>query len=436
MYLLDETPETEPLREQVLNLLTSDVQENLVLALQLIKGGGMHPSFILPLWAKFPNLPANQKRTASSLLKSMYANGKQVTAEENKLKFVVADYDYATFERVYARLQDFYPAHCSLENFALFFFPVMNKVAFFDFFYEKLPAMRVFLLEKMKDESESDYISFGGSRLACLPAEIGAFPALRVINIEYSLIKELPENFYTLSKLRYFHYQNTPLAQDEPAIKALKKRMPALEATRFLDDATNLYYEEEFKKAANKMRKAVSLLDNDALIWQWYGETHRMAELHPQSLEGFEKASALNPNSGYLWGKLAELKCTHKFYDEALQMCETFLQNPSRFEYSHSDEGDVLFVHGLVLFWLKRYDESIVAYQKSKALSNYAGTWYNLACSYSKKGDKTQMLAHLKEAFILDWDEYYRTCLQDEDKDFDDFYEDADFKKLLKDFKR
>jgi len=45
MYLLNETDEAEAMRQNVLQLLSSGIVENCLLALQLIKGGGYAPSF-------------------------------------------------------------------------------------------------------------------------------------------------------------------------------------------------------------------------------------------------------------------------------------------------------------------------------------------------------------------------------------------------------
>lgn len=50
MHLLEETDEAQAMREKVRNLLLSDEESNHSLALQLIRGGGIHPDFIAPLW--------------------------------------------------------------------------------------------------------------------------------------------------------------------------------------------------------------------------------------------------------------------------------------------------------------------------------------------------------------------------------------------------
>jgi hypothetical protein len=49
MYLLEETPEAENLRQKVIDLLLSNEINNIDLALQIIEGGGMHKDFVAPI---------------------------------------------------------------------------------------------------------------------------------------------------------------------------------------------------------------------------------------------------------------------------------------------------------------------------------------------------------------------------------------------------
>jgi hypothetical protein len=49
MHLLENIPEAEILRQNVINLLSSKDDGNIKLALQLIEGGGLHESFKIPL---------------------------------------------------------------------------------------------------------------------------------------------------------------------------------------------------------------------------------------------------------------------------------------------------------------------------------------------------------------------------------------------------
>jgi len=49
MYLLEDSPEAQDMRQNVYNLLISDDEDNTVLAMQLIDGGGVHKDFLAPL---------------------------------------------------------------------------------------------------------------------------------------------------------------------------------------------------------------------------------------------------------------------------------------------------------------------------------------------------------------------------------------------------
>lgn len=51
MYLTEDTPEAQEMRDNVLRLLTSGYEPNIRLAFSLVEGGGLHLSFFFPLWA-------------------------------------------------------------------------------------------------------------------------------------------------------------------------------------------------------------------------------------------------------------------------------------------------------------------------------------------------------------------------------------------------
>jgi Leucine-rich repeat (LRR) protein len=55
-YLLEETPEAQEMRQNVLNLLHTEEENNLHLATQLIEGGGMHPDFEVYFQKKFSHI--------------------------------------------------------------------------------------------------------------------------------------------------------------------------------------------------------------------------------------------------------------------------------------------------------------------------------------------------------------------------------------------
>lgn len=53
MYLLEQTVEASEMRQKVRDLLFSKDEKNYQLAFQLIEGGGLHESFVAPLWGLY-----------------------------------------------------------------------------------------------------------------------------------------------------------------------------------------------------------------------------------------------------------------------------------------------------------------------------------------------------------------------------------------------
>lgn len=84
---------------------------------------------------------------------------------------------------------------------------------------------------------------------------------------------------------------------------------------------------------------------------------------------------------------------------------------------------------GLLLNLLGRYDDAIKAFDKAIELQSDNHTaWYNRACAYSFKENKEDMLADLKRSIELDETNKKRAM---EDKDFEKFWDDTDFKSLV-----
>lgn len=434
MYLLENTSEAEALRENVRQLLASETLENVALALQIIKGGGMHPSFVFYLWAVYYNMPKATKKTIKKYIEQTLPQ-----LSENPNNALVLSSLETYFSQEVIDMQKIatktYPEDCSLERFLLCIFSkIVHKQTYFDEYFGAVPSLRRFMLEQ-KCEWDKTQLYLDGTKLTELPAEVGEILTLKRLSIRSSHINTLPETFFNLNNLAYFDYEDSPLKENKAIQKKLKKTLPLLEATQHFDRGMTRYYDQKYALAVKSMQKATQLCPDNFEFLKWLAEACRMADMKSEALAGFEKANDVRPHDAFIWAKLAELRCNFKQYEKALEMCETYLQNPQIFNDSHhSAESDILFVQGLTFFWLKRYDESIVSYKKAVAIDNYAGGWYNLACSYSKKGMKDEMLKHLTKAFELDWDDYYMFCVEDEDRDFDGYYEDADFRALLEKF--
>jgi len=78
---------------------------------------------------------------------------------------------------------------------------------------------------------------------------------------------------------------------------------------------------------------------------------------------------------------------------------------------------------------LKFVPKSIEYYEKAIGLnSNFALSWYNKAIAYASLKQKDEMIECLGKAIQLD--KNYKTSVT-EDVNFNEYYNDEDFKKLL-----
>lgn len=140
------------------------------------------------------------------------------------------------------------------------------------------------------------------------------------------------------------------------------------------------------------------------------------------ALAACEKAIELGPDNEKAWiGKGAVLDRLNR-YDEALIAHEKALKLKPNFDLA-------LINKTVTLIHIGRYDEAIEAAQKAiEGKTVYASAWYNIACAYSKKADKEKALSNLEKAISMDVS-YKEKAKKDED--FEKFWNDKDFKKLV-----
>lgn len=140
------------------------------------------------------------------------------------------------------------------------------------------------------------------------------------------------------------------------------------------------------------------------------------------SLMAFEKAIENDPTFVEAWGGKGRALANLGRYHEAIKANEKAIELDPNIVYNWSNNAGNLLSLG-------RLDEGREFANKAIEISpDYPGGWYNLACYYSIKGDKENMLSNLRKSFELD-DSYIEKAKKD--KDFEKFWEDNDFRELF-----
>jgi len=133
--------------------------------------------------------------------------------------------------------------------------------------------------------------------------------------------------------------------------------------------------------------KLIKIFPDDPLNFILRGQVLQAKGDYSESSQAFEKATSLDPSRWDVWGmKAGSLAKTGK------------------------------------------YDEAILSINKGIELApDQSVNFYNRACIYSLKGDKTNALIDLQKAISMN-PSFRQSALKDED--FKSLYEDEDFKKL------
>ncbi len=143
----------------------------------------------------------------------------------------------------------------------------------------------------------------------------------------------------------------------------------------------------------------------------------------------FEEAVAAATRSIELNDDFAEAYCNRAAaldplgrYEEAIADCDTAIKLKPDYEMAYYNKG-------VVLGDLKRYEESISSYDRAIELNpNYTYALFNRASMQACLGNREAMLADLARAIELDPGE---RDYADEDKHFDPYRDDPDFRKLV-----
>ncbi len=430
-YLQENTTEALEMQKNLLDLLATHESANVELGLQLIESGGMLPIFVLPLWSNYYMVSVEtQLKIRKNINKILPANISKIIFEGSLRGFYDIKNEKAI--QIFENLCGGDTPLCVWDDVIEWIFPkLIDRMDIYEYFITKENINTTKTIEKMISDG---YISFAYSNLEVLPVELFSFHSLKTINLEYSKISQMSDLFFDLVNLEKFIYDKTPLKKNRKFNKSLKEKKPKLVAESLYNLAKYDYFGGRYKKAAKNIAKCVKTDPESGEFWSWYGEIHRTADLFKEAENGFKKSLEIDPNNSFAYVKLAEVICNLGRYEETVDSCDIFLKK-NQINQSNDLESDAWFSKGLGLFYLKRYEESLVCNDKAIRLTNYAGAWYNKACAYSKMNLKKEMLIHLRKSFDLDYDDYYSLASKDEDKDFDGFYKDEDFKALMKEYK-
>ncbi|TAE47977.1 MAG: hypothetical protein EAY69_05715 [Cytophagales bacterium] len=463
MYLLEDSKEAKEMRENALSLLESDEVANKELALQIIKGGGVHTDFWALLWIsafmREEEIMTEENFKIAKKAFTILDNTIQITTQRaillptkdtgftNRTKqFLISNF-----------LEDKLEKFATIEGFewgklVKYFLPYLKNSlkknkdktikrkyyrSFVDIFWQKSNLDKKTLLAISIENKEHLVLSY--TNIKEIPEEIKYFPELKTIDIDDSLIEKFHDNFYQLPNLSYINYKKTPIGKGGKLLAELSVKMKAV-ASNILFNNTPLYDLNELIKEGNKeykkLEKCLKINPNNINALHKKKDILEYGQKFDEALEIMLKIFEIDAKNSKIYYKCLQSFNKAKKYYEAIEFEKKFSDGIYQTMYN-TDKSNCYFYLALAYYYTQQYEECILINQKSLACSNYAGTHFNIACAYANMPNQKQnMLTSLEQCFIMNGYKYPEKSKIDEDRDFVAYHNDEDFVNLIKKYIR
>jgi tetratricopeptide (TPR) repeat protein len=429
LYVLDQTPQGEILRQKLKMLVESEEIANQSLALQILEAGGVPDDFKMSLFMLSYYYSNENTTQARNLWRKTASKPAKFFVRKNEYNIPYPSYEIFVMMQNIEDLDEKY--------YAKTIFRLSSGGYGFEYCLKNniLPAKE--LLDLHTNYNQNTYISFSNENFDKIPPEIGEYTNLENINIDYSKITDVPEEFFNLKKLRYFSYTSSLLQDNQEIIKKINARIPMLKAQKYFEKAENYSYSNKYTQAIKELEKAVEIVPEFTDAWKTMGQYALNGKKYTEAIRPLETAIAQNANDAYCMRNLIEALYRGKEYEKCARTGEQITQDTTKMQLLQDNEyaiADFWFYKALGHFYIGEHQNSIKSNEECIKVNNYAGGWYNKACSLSKLNRINECITTLDQAINLDRS-YLTMAEKDKDNDFEHLKESLAFKNLLKKYK-
>ncbi len=442
LYLLEENPEAVEMRAKIKNMLLSKEANNILLALQLMEGGGFPAEIVPYIWvmACMDTPPIHLKKIKTILKKnttaSMYVLF-QDTLEiySRKYENTIWDEDFQEWASITLNmLQEDHQTSPYLRDFALAFLHFTSYGGGYVMRHAILPEETI--CRALIDNQE---LSLAYFKLTALPACLGEFTALEKLNIEGNLLLDIPDNLKNLKNLKSLRFED---GQDEykplPAVlQKLEDFFPLLLADHYKQKGWQATDSSEYENSITFYEKSLTLDGENDIVWNNLAWAYSHVQKYEKAFEASEKAilfaKTLSDKASYTSNKASDeqrvgfSEKSKQTAQEVRDMLRTVPEN----QWLRED----LFSYALACQIGGKYEEALVYYEKYEQSFSYVmdgALYYNKACVYANLGQKENVVEMLKKAIQTDNIDWVQEARQD--TDFERYWHDAFFEELQKEF--
>jgi tetratricopeptide (TPR) repeat protein len=421
-YLKNKSAETRDYIEKIKRLLDSKLDENMRLALQLIASGGVPPELLTYLYVISICCDDLDIAKQAHELFSNNAPSELLAYTQN-----LWDYDdpLSISEReVSAFLEETKQvAHLDTQLLANLMLKYGKVGGAYCLKNNTAPHQHI-----LQEIYHNDILSLTAFELEYLPPEVGLFTETKHLMLGKNNFTDVPNELAKLAHLERIYFDDTPLSSE--AVYKLECFFPKAMSVHYATLGRNAFHESKYDDSVYYMQKAIKLDKTKPDYWNVCGVALGRVQNREEAVVCFDRAIDLDPENTLAFSNKAHIYHLMGKETESLEAANAGLAVYQHHPHIYRNwEGTLYFRKGQALFYLKRYQESIDAYDQALAVEpTMGGAWFNKACVYARQQNKNDMLKHLEEA--INCDEKFRQEAP-KDKDFRDYWQDVDFLRVI-----
>jgi tetratricopeptide (TPR) repeat protein len=313
-------------------LLESAERDNLFLAFQLMKSGGVPQGLLthvlaIKLWHSNPTL----RQTANQLFKKFAPADLQLFIKNNFRSPQAKEYKESRIASVLTKLTE----HPLIKPAILGNMKLKLSKRGIKYCLENKTAPALQLLQELV-EGETLYLN--NFELTFLPEEVGMFTQLKTLNISGNLFQEVPRTLQNLTKLEHIHYRNTPLNLTE--IAYLETTFPEIFASQYYSEGESFKTNMNFEEAVKYFSKAAQLKPSFGEAWHQWGacllHTTQQAlavRILEKALQIYQDRIFAEPPSAYVWFCKACAEALQGQTSQSLQSLEKCIQLDASYKH-------------------------------------------------------------------------------------------------------
>lgn len=311
-YLVKSSSQRPVLVNNVIELLDSSQTDNISLAFEILKGGGV-PSelvshlFAIEKWHPSPGIRSKAKK----LFRQAASTSLKKFIRENWKSDFETEYNESRIAQILHNLS----RHPELDKTIIGLTCLKLSRKGGKFCLEESLSTDEQILKELIQGKELHLANFGLMRL---PQEVGHFPELKILNISGNLFEDIPPEIAKLHNLQSLYYARTPLTA--LSVQFLEKTFPKIFSFKYYNEGIDLKAEESYLQASFLFLKALSLQADFAQAWYQLGACYVFAakeDLGKTALlkakKAYQKELAQYPQMAIYW---FDKSCIHSLLGE------------------------------------------------------------------------------------------------------------------------